>query len=167
MYGLHGKMKSQPGQRDALISLLLDASGGMDGNLLYVVSADPADPDGIWVYEVWLSQEYHRASLQLPSVQALIARARPLIAGMSDRVEFIPLGGNGLPPLHMRQVTLQSTITCPVCGHSNPETMPEDYCLIQYECPNCRHVLHPQAGDCCVFCSYGDVDCPSKQLEDR
>ena len=97
MYGLHGKMKSQPGQRDALISLLLDASGGMGGNLLYVVSADPADPDGIWVYEVWLSQEYHRASLQLPSVQALIARARPLIAGMSDRVEFIPLGGNGLP----------------------------------------------------------------------
>lgn len=97
MYGLHGKMKSQPGRRDALIALLLDASGGMDGNLVYIVSADPADHDALWIYEVWESQAHHQASLQLPSVQALIAEARPLIAGMSDRIEFVPLGGHGLP----------------------------------------------------------------------
>jgi len=97
MYGLHGKMKSQPGQRDALIGLLLSGTGGMAGNLLYVVSADPADSDGIWIYEVWESQAHHQASLSLASVQALIAKARPLIAGMSDRVEFVPLGGHGLP----------------------------------------------------------------------
>jgi quinol monooxygenase YgiN len=46
---------------------------------------------------VWQSAEHHQASLQLASVQATIAAARPLIAGFADRVEFTPLGGKGLP----------------------------------------------------------------------
>lgn len=97
MYGLHGKMKSQPGQRDTLLGTFLDSLVDMPGCHLYVVSADLSDPDGLWIYEVWETPEHHRASLQLPTVQALIARARPLIAGMSDRVEFTPLGGLGVP----------------------------------------------------------------------
>jgi hypothetical protein len=32
----------------------------------------------------------------LPAVQAAIAKARPLIAGFSDRVETVPVGGVGL-----------------------------------------------------------------------
>jgi len=97
MYGLHGKMIAQPGQRDALIGSLLEGSGSMDGNYLYVVSADPNDPDGIWIYEVWESAQHHQDSLKLESVQATIAKARPLIAGFADRLEFIPVGGTGLP----------------------------------------------------------------------
>lgn len=97
MYGLHGKMIAQPGQRDALIGHLLEGSGSMDGNYLYVVSADPNDPDAIWIYEVWESAQHHQDSLKLEQVQATIARARPLIAGFADRLEFIPLGGAGLP----------------------------------------------------------------------
>jgi hypothetical protein len=58
-----------------------------------------------------------------------------------------------------------STITCPQCGHARQETMPLDYCQIRYTCENCGAELRPKAGDCCVFCSYGDVQCPSKQLE--
>lgn len=96
MYGIHGKMIAQPGQREALIGHLLDGSGDMDGNYLYVVSADPEDADGIWIYEVWESAEHHRASLQLPQVQAAITKARPLIAGFGDRLEFTPVGGRGL-----------------------------------------------------------------------
>jgi len=43
--------------------------------------------------------------------------------------------------------------------------MPEDSCQYIYECTGC-HALHkPQAGDCCVYCSYGSVPCPPKQLE--
>ena len=60
-------------------------------------------------------------------------------------------------------VQLQSTITCPSCGHKQTETMPTDYCLFFYECPSCKSMLKPQKGDCCVFCSYGNVKCPPIQ----
>ena len=56
-----------------------------------------------------------------------------------------------------------STIACPVCGHRKVETMPVDACQYFYDCENCKTVLKPKPGDCCVFCSYGDVVCPSKQ----
>jgi len=60
-------------------------------------------------------------------------------------------------------VELQSTITCPLCGARATETMPVDACLYFYDCPACAAVLKPLAGDCCVFCSYGDVKCPPIQ----
>jgi hypothetical protein len=36
--------------------------------------------------------------LSLPSVQGQIARAKPIIAGFTDRVVTTPVGGIGLPP---------------------------------------------------------------------
>ena len=63
------------------------------------------------------------------------------------------------------QVTLASTITCPNCGHQKNETMPEDSCQFMYQCENCTTFFRPKAGDCCVYCSYGSLQCPSKQLE--
>ncbi|HEX5552494.1 MAG TPA: GDCCVxC domain-containing (seleno)protein [Chitinophagaceae bacterium] len=57
----------------------------------------------------------------------------------------------------------QSVITCPVCGHKKEETMPADACSYFYQCEQCKAVLKPLSGDCCVFCSYGSVKCPSKQ----
>ena len=96
MYGLIGKMTAATGQRDALAAILLDATGAMAGCLSYVIAADPADPDALWITEVWDSQESHRDSLKLPSVQDAIAKGRPLIAGFSNRVETEPLGGHGL-----------------------------------------------------------------------
>ncbi len=58
---------------------------------------------------------------------------------------------------------LQSIITCPVCNFSREETMNENSCLFYYECYNCKSVLKPKEGDCCVFCSYGSVKCPPVQ----
>src|SRR6185369_2492284 len=55
-----------------------------------------------------------------------------------------------------------STITCPNCGTSKEEEMPTDSCIFFYECTNCLSLLKPRTGDCCVFCSYGSVDCPPK-----
>jgi len=96
MYGLIGKMLAQPGQREALIALLLAGTGGMPGCLSYVVAADAANPDAIWITEVWDGPESHQASLKLPAVQATIAKARPLIAGFGERFETRPVGGVGL-----------------------------------------------------------------------
>ena len=99
MYGLIGKMTAKPGQRDALIQVLLDGVAGMPGCLSYIVAADLADPDAIWVTEVWASQADHQASLALPAVQRAIATGRPFIVGFGERFETIPVGGHGLAVL--------------------------------------------------------------------
>ena len=58
---------------------------------------------------------------------------------------------------------LKSTLTCPNCGHRETETMPIDVCQFFYDCKACGTVLRPKSGDCCVFCSYGNVPCPPIQ----
>jgi hypothetical protein len=60
-------------------------------------------------------------------------------------------------------VILESTITCPGCGHAHLEIMPMDACQYYYECQGCRTLLRPKPGHCCVFCSYGSVVCPPIQ----
>jgi quinol monooxygenase YgiN len=97
MYGLIGKMTAVSGQRDALAAVLLEGTGDMHGCLSYVVATDPADPDALWITEVWDTQASHQASLALPAVKAAITKGRPLIAAFSNRVETTPLGGHGLP----------------------------------------------------------------------
>lgn len=62
-------------------------------------------------------------------------------------------------------VVYSSVITCPVCGFHKTEQMPADACRYFYQCDNCRNVIRPKKGDCCVFCSYGNIACPSMQLD--
>ena len=69
----------------------------------------------------------------------------------------------GRPP--SAKVALQSVITCPHCRAESIETMPSNACQFFYKCPGCGVLLRPNAGDCCVFCSYGTVRCPPKQKE--
>lgn len=61
---------------------------------------------------------------------------------------------------------LQSTITCPECGHRETETMPTDACQWFYQCKGCGALLKPMEGDCCVHCSHGTVPCPPVQQRD-
>jgi quinol monooxygenase YgiN len=96
MYGLIGKMIAAPGQRDALIAILLEGVSGMPGCLSYIVAKDPTDGNALWITEAWDSQASHAASLDLPSVKAAIAKGRPLIAGFGERFETEPVGGHGL-----------------------------------------------------------------------
>ena len=58
-----------------------------------------------------------------------------------------------------------SVLTCPVCGHDAAEVMPSDACIYFYDCQGCGAILKPKSGDCCVFCSYGSVPCPSIQAD--
>lgn len=96
MYGLIGRMLAHSGQRDALAAILLEGMNDMPGCLSYIVARDPTDENALWITEVWDSAESHQASLTLPSVQAAIAKGRPLIAGFDSRTETRPLGGVGL-----------------------------------------------------------------------
>ncbi|HXA47770.1 MAG TPA: GDCCVxC domain-containing (seleno)protein [Burkholderiaceae bacterium] len=65
----------------------------------------------------------------------------------------------------MSDILLESVITCPHCSFAKREVMPTDVCLFYYECSNCRNLLRPNAGDCCVFCSFGSVKCPPIQQQ--
>ncbi|WP_231723546.1 MULTISPECIES: GDCCVxC domain-containing (seleno)protein [unclassified Guyparkeria] len=56
---------------------------------------------------------------------------------------------------------------CPLCGESSRHDVPEDACQWFLECPACGELLTPRRGDCCVFCSYGDVPCPPVQRARR
>lgn len=97
MYGLIGKIVATPGQRDALLSILLEGTAAMPGCFAYVVARDVADENAIWVTEVWESEASHRASLELPPVRDAIRRGRPMIAGFESIATTVPLGGVGLP----------------------------------------------------------------------
>jgi quinol monooxygenase YgiN len=81
MFMLHGRLAAHAGRRDELLAIMAEGEQHepMPGCRLYLVAVDETDPDGVWVTEVWESEEAHAASLQLDHVQAQIARAMPLL----------------------------------------------------------------------------------------
>lgn len=96
MYGLIGQMLAAPGKRDALLAILGEGTNDMPGCLSYVIAKDPTNDDALWITEVWTDKDAHAASLKLPSVQAAIAKGRPIIAGFPQRFETTPVIGHGL-----------------------------------------------------------------------
>jgi hypothetical protein len=48
---------------------------------------------------------------------------------------------------------------------SHKEKMPMNSCQYYCRCTHCGAILKPKAGNCCVYCSYGDIPCPSVQNE--
>jgi len=91
MYGLVNKLIAAPGQRAELARIIADSAQGLAGNVSYVVAYDGAEPDALWVTEVWQSKAAHEASLQQPEVRTAIERGRPLVAGFALRAETEPL----------------------------------------------------------------------------
>jgi rubredoxin len=59
----------------------------------------------------------------------------------------------------------KALFTCPECGYKKEAVMPTDTCQHFYQCSNCKKIISPKKGDCCVFCSYADKKCPLKQTE--
>ncbi len=96
MFGMIGRITATPGNRDALVAILMPGEEGMPGCLSYIVARDPENPDAIYVTEAWETRGAHAASLQLPSVRAAIAQGRPLIAGFETIALTEPVGGIGL-----------------------------------------------------------------------
>ena len=64
------------------------------------------------------------------------------------------------------ETILESTIECPKCSTKTTETMPTNACVQIFTCPECSNNLKPNKGDCCVYCSWGDVACPPIQAEE-
>jgi quinol monooxygenase YgiN len=81
MFMLHGRLAATPGKRDELLGILAEGEheARMPGCRLYLVAIDETDADGVWITEVWESEDAHRSSLQLERVKARIARAMPIL----------------------------------------------------------------------------------------
>lgn len=61
------------------------------------------------------------------------------------------------------KIKLNSIITCPLCNYKKEEEMPLNSCLYSYQCEHCETLLKPAKEGECIFCSYGNVDCPPVQ----
>jgi quinol monooxygenase YgiN len=96
VYGLIGKIMAVSGKRDELLEIMLSSISSMSGCLSYVVAKDRSDENVLWLTEVWETEASYRASVLLRSVQAIVTKARPLIAGFASLSETEPMGGLGL-----------------------------------------------------------------------
>lgn len=97
-YGYLGTLTARYGHRDEVVSILLGGVEGLRaaGCSVYLVGVSSADPNVIWVTEVWESREHHQASLSLPETRAAVERAMPLLTGEFTRQEIDVVGGLGV-----------------------------------------------------------------------
>jgi quinol monooxygenase YgiN len=89
-----GTLGTVPGKREELVAHLTKRSDRLRelGCVAYEVGINDEDPDTVFVVELWENEQAHRASLDLPEVQASIATARPLLSGKFGGFRFEVLG---------------------------------------------------------------------------
>jgi quinol monooxygenase YgiN len=89
-----GTMGVKPGQRDAVIDILVRSNPALKeiGCLVYEVGGRDDDPNTVYVTEVWESQEAHEKSLDLESVTQAIGEAMPHLTGDFGGYDFMVAG---------------------------------------------------------------------------
>src|SRR3954451_21376202 len=93
--GRYAKATAKPGRGDELARVMLEVVASLQdvaGCELYVINRDAANPDVVWVTEIWRSQEALDASLEAEGAQEQITRVRELVDGF-ERIDVEPLGG--------------------------------------------------------------------------
>lgn len=101
IYANVGTLGAVPGKRDELVEILTSSKTGLSrsGCLLYEVRVSEDHPNTVFVAELWISSDAHRASLELPEVRAAIETARPLLSGEFGGFAFTVVGS----PLRERE----------------------------------------------------------------
>ena len=78
-------IKTQPGQRDTLVALwddhLKSRAAESADHVSYVFALDMADPDTVYITEVYTTQAAFQANTQAPWFAEYMAEAGPLLAG--------------------------------------------------------------------------------------
>ncbi len=88
------RFTARPGEGDAVaaalveVDALLRAAGGCE---VHVVHRAVAEPDVVWVTEVFRDAEAHAAAMADARVQAAAARVAPLLAAAPERIDTFPL----------------------------------------------------------------------------
>lgn len=97
MYGLIVKLTVVPGTREQMVAILKGSAANMPGCISYVVAEDSADPNTLWVTEVWDSEASHNASLSLPGVKNAIPQSKAMVSKFEKVAVTNPVWGVGLP----------------------------------------------------------------------
>ena len=86
--------EARPGQRDALVDVLLEAADvvqALPDCLTYTVGTVADQDDAVCVVEFWTSEQAHADSLERDDVRAVIGSGMPLVAGMGSQVRIAPV----------------------------------------------------------------------------
>lgn len=59
----------------------------------------------------------------------------------------------------------KNELTCPECGTKQKGEMLEAAYSYAYQCNGCSEIIEKKTDSCCVYCSYGEVKCPSEQIK--
>ena len=106
-----------------------------------------------WIRIDWIN----RKTYAIAGKNGALLKALLLIKFYDCRTfKFVPRWG-------ATNVQLENNLKCPHCSHTEHIIMPLDYCQFFYECKSCHEIIKAEGEHCCVFCSYGDVPCPSVQ----
>jgi quinol monooxygenase YgiN/mannose-6-phosphate isomerase-like protein (cupin superfamily) len=98
--GRYVKLSARLGRGDELAEEMLRVAerlSGAPGCELYLINRAPAEPDVIWVTEIWSSQEQLEQTLDSDAARERIAQIRELLDGPVERIDVEPLGGAGYP----------------------------------------------------------------------
>jgi quinol monooxygenase YgiN len=99
--GRYVKFTARAGDGEALAQLMMGIARSLrstPGCDLYVINQAAADPDVVWVTELWASQEAVDASLQelqTDAGRAQLAEVQALLERAPERIDLVPLGGVG------------------------------------------------------------------------
>lgn len=102
LFGLFGKLTAHEGKRDALVEKMMKAAelmASVPGCLLYVVGTSPAEPDAVFITELWKDEDSHGASLSMAGVRNLIVETMPLLAAKPEGTKVTTVGGKGIDAL--------------------------------------------------------------------
>lgn len=141
-----------------LVDDIISTAHTMIETLAHLKNAGMKPPVCIGVHAVFAGNAFEELK-KSGARQIITCNTIPHSSNGIDITELIIKSMNG------KQNDIQSIITCPHCGHTKAEIMPTDTCQYFYECEECKKVLKPLKGDCCVYCSYGTIKCPSKQID--
>jgi quinol monooxygenase YgiN len=93
-HGFHATLIARPGKGDELVEFLLDApSLSNEDCVVFLVSRSAGNRDTVYVTEGWTSEEAHGRFFTTEEAQALVAKLQPLLAGESQYIDAVPVGG--------------------------------------------------------------------------
>ncbi|WP_214317597.1 putative quinol monooxygenase [Nonomuraea sediminis] len=93
-HGFHATMTAQPGKGDELVEALLNApSLPNEDCVVFLVGRSAGNPDIVHVTEGWVSREAHARFFATEQAQAMVAALQPLLAGDSQYIDEVPVGG--------------------------------------------------------------------------
>lgn len=93
------KIPAAPGKRDELAAALqtaLDTARSENGTIYYILHTDAADPNALFMYELYEDQDALSVHVGSEAFKALGPAITPFLGGAPEMTFLGPIGGKGL-----------------------------------------------------------------------